>query len=100
MIVLYVLEGCPYCINSINMLNEYNIKYKAIIVQPSEKDYYKKLNKMNTFPQIFMKANKDKFIKIGGNNDLVNLTNQCMEIKNSYIPIDTIYNMYYNMYKK
>lgn len=102
MLILYVLETCPYCNNALRLLNENKIKYKSIIVENTEeaKNFYKKQNKMNTFPQIFLQQNKDNFIKIGGNDNLVELLDQCLSIRQSNISIDLITNMYKSLYKK
>ena len=70
MIVLYVLTNCPYCIRALQLLKEYKIKHKAIIVEQEEKEHYKKQNRMNTFPQIFMQINTNNFMKIGEAFDL------------------------------
>ena len=100
MIVLYVLEGCPYCNNSLRLLKEYKIKHKSIVVQQNQKEYYKKQNKMNTFPQIFIMLDKDKVMKIGGNSDLEEVMGLSDSIHKSNSSIDIVYNMYKNMYKK
>jgi glutaredoxin len=102
MIVLYVLQTCPYCNNSLELLKKNNIKHKAIIVPNNEEDknFYKKQNGMNTFPQIFMQIDKDKYMKIGGNSDLENILNACQNIQYSNISIDSIYYMYKNLYSK
>lgn len=102
MIVLYVLEHCPYCNNSLKILKENKIKHQTIIVENTieEKNFYKKQNKMDTFPQIFMQLDSNKFMKIGGNDDLVNIINYCKSISNSNISIDSIYHMYSNMFSK
>jgi len=102
MLVLYVLNECPYCNRALNTLKENNIKYKSIIVENNEesKSYYKKQNKMNTFPQIFLQVNKDNYIKVGGNDDLQELLYLCKNIKNSSSSLDTVYYMYQSMYKK
>ena len=99
MIVLYVLQTCPYCNNALQLLKDNNIKHKAIIVPNNEekKSFYKKQNGMNTFPQIFLKIDKDSYMKIGGNSDLIELLEQCKTIKNSNISIDAIYHMYKNI---
>jgi glutaredoxin len=101
MIVLYVLEHCPYCNNSLNILKENNIKYKSIIVPNTteDKNFYKKQNNMSTFPQIFMQIDKDNFMKVGGNSDLIEIIEHCNYIKNSNISLDSIYYMYQNMFK-
>ena len=100
MIILYVLDGCPYCNNSLRVLKEKNLTHKSIVVKNSEKDFYKKQNDMNTFPQIFMKIDKDNFMKIGGNDDLMEIFENCDNIKNSNVSLDSIYYIYKNIYKK
>lgn len=98
MIVLYVLESCPYCNNSLRILRERKLKHHPIIVKDEEKEFYKKQNKMNTFPQIFMEIDKDAYIKIGGNSDLEEIINQCDNISNSSVSINSIYYMYQLLY--
>jgi glutaredoxin len=102
MIILYILKTCPYCLNSIKLLKENNIKYKEIIVENTEeaKNFYKKQNNMNSFPQIFMKIDKDNYMKIGGNDNLIEILNQCNNIKESNVSLDSVYYMYQTLYKK
>lgn len=102
MLVLYVLNECPYCNKALSTLKENNIKHKSIIVENNEeeKNKYKKQNKMNTFPQIFLQVNKDNYIKVGGNDNLQELLQLCKNIKNSDSSLDTVYYMYQSMYKK
>jgi glutaredoxin 3 len=102
MIVLYVLETCPYCNNALKLLNENNIKHKAIIVENTQekKEYYKKQNKMNTFPQIFMKMEKNSYMKIGGYSDLVETLEHCNNINKSNVSLDSVYYLYKNLYSK
>jgi len=102
MIVLYVLEHCPYCNNALKLLENNNIKHKKIVVENTEesKKFYKKQSGMNTFPQIFLKVDKDNFLKIGGYNDLVSVIDESKNIKNSNISIESIYYMYNLLYKK
>jgi glutaredoxin len=102
MIVLYVLENCPYCNNALKLLESSNIKHKKIVVENTEeaKKHYKKQSGMNTFPQIFFKVDKDNFLKIGGYSDLVSVIDESKNIKNSNISIESIYYMYNLLYKK
>ena len=102
MIILYVLETCPYCNNAIKILKENKIKYKTIIVENNEesKNFYKKQNNMNTFPQIFMQMDKDNYMKVGGYDNLMETLENCKNIKDSSISLDSIYYMYQHMYKK
>jgi len=102
MIVLYVLDTCPYCNAALKMLSENNIKYKSIIVENNEeaKNYYKKQNHMNTFPQIFMQIEKDNYMKLGGYDNLNETISICKSIRNSNSSLDSIYYMYQKLYKK
>ena len=99
-IVLYVLKGCPYCNNALMLLKENNIKYKAIVVEDKDKEKYKKLNKMNTFPQIFINVNGDNYFKIGGNDDLVETMEIVKTIMNSNVSLDAVYYLHKLMNKK
>lgn len=99
MIILYVLDGCPYCNNSLRVLKENKIKHKAIVVAPKDKEKYKKINKMNTFPQIFINADKDTYLKIGGNDDLEETIRIVKEVQSSNVSLDSIYYMYRLMNK-
>jgi len=102
MIVLYVLAGCPYCNRALQILEENKLKHKAIIVENTEekKSFYKKQNKMNTFPQIFIKLRGDDFIKIGGCDNLIETLDYCKSIKSTDVSMEAIYHMYYSLYKK
>jgi glutaredoxin len=67
---IYSLENCPYS-------EQAEIKFKAynpdvIKVSQLKKNEYKKMNGMNTFPQIFLVDGNEK-IKIGGYNDTIDL---------------------------
>ncbi len=75
MFLIYGLASCPYCKNSEELLrkikDKYNIPYKKYNMRSKEeKEYFKYMNKMNTFPQIFL-MKKDKIQKIGGNDELI-----------------------------
>ena len=100
MIVLYVLDGCPYCRNAIKILKDNNIEHSVINVRNEEKEYYKNHNKMNTFPQIFIQSDKNYYLKIGGYSELTEIINNCNNIKESFISFDLISLMYKNMYSK
>lgn len=99
MIILYVLETCPYCQNAIQELKNNKIKHKTIIVNNTEEDknYYKKQNNMNTFPQIFMQLKKEEYMKLGGYDDLLEIINTCKNIKKSNISMNAIYYFYNNI---
>lgn len=102
MIILYVLEHCPYCNRAFQILNDNNIKHKSIIVKNTEeeKNFYKKQNKMSSFPQIFMQLDGDNYMKIGGCDDLQEIMEYCKSIKSANVSVDSIYGMYKLIYKK
>lgn len=70
LLYIYSLMGCPYSLKSEETLKLY--KPKIMKVSKNEKDKYKKMNNMSTFPQIFLVDN-DSNIKIGGYNDMIEL---------------------------
>jgi glutaredoxin len=82
------------------LLKENNIKYKAIIVEDNDKEKYKKLNKMNTFPQIFINVGQDNYFKIGGNDDLIETLEIVKAINNSNVSLDAVYYLHRLMNKK
>jgi glutaredoxin len=99
-IVLYVLKGCPYCNNALMLLKENNIKYKAIVVEDKDKEKYKKINKMKTFPQIFINVDGNNYFKLGGNDDLVETMQIVKTIINSNVSLDAVYYLHKIMAKK
>ena len=82
MITAYILKDCYYSSMANDLLKKNKIKFKKNIVPQDEtiKSKIKKINKMNTFPQIFFQENSNSNkIKIGGYDDLCNY----IEIKNN-----------------
>lgn len=79
----YILENCYFSEKALYRLNSLNIKKHLQITKVTQKtkDKYKKENKMNTFPQIFIKNGKTRY-KIGGSTDLDNIERMVEEIKN------------------
>ena len=70
MFKIFLKPGCPYCAETVSLLNKYKIKYKSHTEpDPEKREILKKNHKMNTFPQIFYVSNK-KSILIGGNDEL------------------------------
>jgi len=102
MIILYVLEECPYCNKALKELTKYKIKYKSIIVENTQeaKTHYKKQSGMLTFPQIFIEKNDGSYLKIGGYDDLSLLISNSKDIKKNNISIDALYFMYKKLYSK
>ncbi len=70
---IYSLVGCPFSMKAVETLKLY--KPKIITVTQDEKQKYKKLNDMTTFPQIFLveKDNENSRIKIGGYSETIEL---------------------------
>ena len=99
-IILYVLKGCPYCDNALMLLKQNNIKHKSILVETKDMDKYKKINKMNTFPQIFINVDSNNYFKIGGNDDLVETMEIVKTINNSNVSLDAVYYLHRLMNKK
>ena len=99
-IILYVLKGCPYCDNALMLLKQNNIKHKSILVETKDMDKYKKINKMNTFPQIFINIDSNNYFKIGGNDDLVETMEIVKTINNSNVSLDAVYYLHRLMNKK
>lgn len=102
MIILYVLESCPYCNKALQELNSNKLKYKSIIVENTQeaKNHYKKQSSMTTFPQIFIETHNKSYLKIGGADDLSLLIATSKNIKKNNTSIDILYLMYENLYGK
>ncbi len=96
MIVLYVLEGCPFCEKAMKMMNENKIKFEKIIVPNKDdiKTIYKKKMNMKSFPMIFIEVSDNKYSKIGGCSDLELYLEKCKELSKSELKIDNIYAVY------
>jgi glutaredoxin len=64
------LENCPHSIAATEILKIHNIKHENIIVNNTNKNIYKS-NKINTFPQIYLRReNKNGSLLLGGCSDL------------------------------
>jgi len=64
-ILIYLLDGCMYTQDVINILRKENYYYHIIYVNINDKESYKLQHKMTTFPQIFFITNDIKYM-IGG----------------------------------
>tara|TARA_Y200000002_G_C22487371_1_gene581474 strand:- start:170 stop:523 length:354 start_codon:yes stop_codon:yes gene_type:complete len=87
----YCLENCFFSENAKLLLNNNNIEFDLINVKYENKDEYKKINKMNTFPQIFLETDNES-IKIGGYDNF----NRLVSIINDNTNFDYIYNEFKN----
>lgn len=95
MIEIYVLENCLYSQKALSILDKFDFKYRVIFVKQNEKQYYKKKNKYETFPQIFLiksgKNKKDKkCIKLGGASELEHYIEISHLIKYNDIPMSKL----------
>jgi len=87
-LIIYSLMGCPWSLKSEEILKPY--KASVIKVDQSEKNKFKKMNNMNTFPQIFLLDDSNKSIKIGGYDDTMKLLSDIFENKSlNYDESDT-----------
>ena len=67
---IVVLKNCGYSQGAIELLNNYNIKYKSIEINQEEKHKYI-TSEINTFPQIYLKKTKtNDSLLLGGYSDL------------------------------
>ena len=95
---LYVilLEGCPFCLNTKRLLEEYKIKNQSIVIDHHQKAGYR-TPEISTFPQIyFVKNDLKKKVLIGGNSDLVNLIDLSNQIKKDSKMMDQLIKEYLN----
>ena len=101
-LIVYSLENCYYSMSAEEFLNEKFANkttkktYSLVRVNQENKMYYKESNKMNTFPQIFLKGSNGS-IKIGGYNDLKEIVGILKSKKNNF---DEIYSKLKSRYDK
>jgi len=84
---VFSLEGCYFSQSAEELLNNNNINYCLKKVTQNEKQAIKDVNKMNTFPQVFLETSK-KDIKVGGFTELKSLS----ELVNKKDNFDNIFN--------
>lgn len=78
MIYIYSLVGCPYSEASEDLVKKIKVPHNIIKVKTQiEKDKYKKLHNMQTFPQIFFKNSRGNMVKIGGYQEFKNVVEFC-----------------------
>lgn len=78
-IQIFAPYGCPSSYNAKKQFGIYDPE--VILVHNHEKDHYKQVNEMSTFPQIFFLVN-DKRIKVGGYDDTLNIINKIRNKEN------------------
>ena len=78
-IKIIVLKDCSYSNNALKLLEEYKVHLKVINIDHDNKELLT-YDKINTFPQIYLKRkNKSGHLLLGGYTELNNLIN---DIKN------------------
>lgn len=55
-LVLYSLEGCPFCIEAKNVLKKLKVKHETVDVTHNNKEDVKKALGKTTFPQLVLKV--------------------------------------------
>ena len=82
MFVIYALKYCPYSERAVRIAQQLKLKAKVIWITHEDKNKYKKLNNMNTFPQIFYYStlNAKTPVKIGGCDDFEKLIKTCQQV--------------------
>ena len=53
-LLIVTLEGCPYSMATINLLDTFKIIYKHLKVKIKDKENFKTIE-IDTFPQIYLK---------------------------------------------
>jgi glutaredoxin len=76
-----VLENCPYSMAAVELLNNYNIKFKQINVNHNTKHKYK-TDKISTFPQVYIIDKNNDNLLIGGYSDIEEIINIINKNKN------------------
>lgn len=97
-IEIYSLVGCNFSKKAEELLEEHEIPFKLIRVLYDSKEKYKKINKMDTFPQIFIITKKSK-IKIGGADMLLDFINISHILKYNDMSINKL-KSFYDIFKK
>ena len=68
-IIIYTMDGCPYCIKAKQILNSKKVSFKEIkVVTDEDWEKLEKLTSQETVPQIFINGKH-----IGGCDNLIKL---------------------------
>ena len=103
MIVAYILDNCSYSAEAEKLLKKNKIKSIIINVPSDEniKNKIKKKNKMNTFPQLFIKNDNhndgDSGIKLGGYTELCKYTDIINHVKQEKLDYGVLFYLIKNM---
>jgi hypothetical protein len=94
-----ILQGCPYSNNAVKLLKEHKIISDIEYITYNNKELYK-TDKIQTFPQIYLKKyNSNQHLLLGGHDDLSNFISTFLSQKLTAINLDT-FNRKYNWSKK
>lgn len=99
MLHLFVIEGCPFCQNSLRLVKKHKFKADITVVQPQQKNQYKQRHSKNTFPHVFYKAEKNSknMRLIGGNSEFESLLNALEVVREFKLPNNTVCNLLKDM---
>jgi glutaredoxin len=82
MLYIYSLHNCPYSLASEKLAKKIKIPHEIIkVYTDSDKNKYKKIHGMKTFPQILFQNNNGELKIIGGHNEFLTLIDLCNKIK-------------------
>ncbi len=91
-VIMYALEGCPYCDKARKLLTNFKIPFSDFVAKSDDyetKNRYKEMTELDTFPMIYIKNCDDpaKYAQIGGYTDLVRYIMTLQELQESDIDI-------------
>lgn len=88
------IANCPYCQKAKDLLKEQELDFKEIKVKPEEKQKYKDIVGLNTFPQVYF----NDFL-IGGYTELVNLLGIAEYLENKDYPTELVLQIRNELYR-
>ncbi len=91
-VIMYSLEGCPYCEKAKKLLINFKIPFNDFMAKTNDietKMKYKELTESDTLPMIYIKNCDDpaKYAQIGGYTDLVRYIMTLQELQESDVDI-------------
>ena len=81
MIYVYSLFGCPFSEAAEDLVKDTKVPHKIVKVNTQkDKDKYKRLHQMQTFPQIYFKNSRGRMVKIGGYEEFRSIVEMCKKL--------------------
>lgn len=87
-LLLYSLEGCPFCIEAKKVLERMKVKHTIVDVTHNEKEKIKKELRRSTFPQLVLiipKGSGSEKVMLGGFEDLERIVAVCKLLRKAKI---------------